>query len=207
MADGPADAMKAGNHYRAARFLTSVHEPGRFPSDDGGREVAFVGRSNAGKSSVINALADNRRLARTSRTPGRTQQANFFTVNSKVRLVDLPGYGFARAPERLRRHWAGLATAYVDSRRSLRGVVLVADVRRALGETESRALEWCRGAGREVHVVLNKSDKISSNAARAALDGARKAFPGCSVQLFSAFTRAGLEELREVLDAWLFPGP
>jgi GTP-binding protein len=196
--------MKTGDHYRATRFLISVHEPDRFPSD-GGREVAFVGRSNAGKSSLINALADNRHLARTSRTPGRTQQANFFAVSSKVRLVDLPGYGFARAPAKLRRHWAGLASAYLDSRRSLCGIVLVADVRRLVGEAESGTLEWCRDAGREVHLVLNKADKLSGNAARAALARARKALPGCSVQLFSAVTRAGLEELREVLDAWLFP--
>lgn len=198
-----SDDGKSINRYRGARFLTSAHQPGQAPADTG-HEAAFIGRSNAGKSSVINALTDNRRLARISRTPGRTRLLNFFEAPGGARLVDLPGYGFARVPAQMQRHWAGLITNYLENRRSLRGVVLVTDVRRPVSDSERQALNWCHAAGRPIHVVLNKADKLASGARRSALARARDDLEHGGVQLFSATAGTGLDDLRAVLDGWLY---
>lgn len=192
--------------FQRTRFLSSAQELRDLPLDSV-YEVAFAGRSNAGKSSAINALAGVRSLARASKTPGRTQLLNFFTVAAGRYLVDLPGYGYARAPERTRRHWRTLIEAYLRTRSVLRGVVLVMDVRRPLTDFDARWLEGCRHVPLRVHVLLTKSDKLNRAAAMTALEAVRKALEGnpnvVGLQLFSATARHGVEELRATLAHWL----
>jgi len=147
--------------YRQAQFLKGVARLSALPAD-AGVEVAFAGRSNAGKSSVINALTGRTALARISKTPGRTQQINFFVLDDEEhRLVDLPGYGYANVPLAVKRQWAGLVEGYLSARRSLEGVVLLMDARRPFTDADSRLMEWCVHAGLATHVLLNKSDKLS----------------------------------------------
>lgn len=182
--------------YPEARFLSSAHRPEQFLADTGA-EVAFAGRSNAGKSSAINAIVNRRQLARTSKTPGRTQLVNFFHLAAGQRLVDLPGYGFAKVPPATQAHWRALLERYFTSRGSLRGLFLAVDIRRSLGELDLQMLTWCRALGRPVHVLLTKSDKLNRGPAAAALLGARKAAGDeVTVQLFSAETGEGLEIAR-----------
>lgn len=189
--------------FRAAVFLKSAASPRDFPPD-AGREVAFAGRSNAGKSSVINALAGNRRLARTGKTPGLTRLINFFTVRDGVRLVDLPGYGFARVAANVRAGWERAIDTYLRGRRSLAGLVVIMDARHPFTPADQAFLATARAAGREVHVLLNKADKLSrGEAARTLREATAKAGPGVSVQLFSAAKGDGLEALETVLDGWL----
>lgn len=179
---------------------------------DSGLEVAFAGRSNAGKSSVINALTGRAALARISKTPGRTQQINFFVLDDQQhRLVDLPGYGYAKVPLAVKRQWASLVEGYLNSRRSLEGVVLLMDARRPFTDADSRLFEWCVHAGLATHVLLNKSDKLSRGAgARVLAEAAKRLAPlgdQHRVQLFSATRRTGIDELGARLDAWLgYPG-
>ncbi|MGA7799219.1 MAG: ribosome biogenesis GTP-binding protein YihA/YsxC [Gammaproteobacteria bacterium] len=194
------------NSYHAARFLKSAPDPDHAPPDEGA-EVAFAGRSNAGKSSALNAIAGQRALARTSKTPGRTQLLNFFDVGDDRRLVDLPGYGYAQVPMAVKQRWqAGLAR-YLRDRGSLRGLVLLMDVRHPLTEYDCQLLDWCREAQLPVHVLLTKADKLKRGAAAAALHRVRRALadlhPESSVQLFSALKHEGLEEVRHRLDRWL----
>lgn len=190
--------------YRRARFLRGAHSLTQLPPDHG-REVAIAGRSNAGKSSVLNALVGNRRLARISKTPGRTQQINFFGLADNHRLVDLPGYGYASVPEAKRKLWGKTVSGYMKSRESLRGVVIVMDARHPMTELDLQMLEWSAATGKPVHVLLNKSDKLSTKAARLALRqaGREPALAGAGVQLFSAADGRGVRELRAVLDQWL----
>lgn len=198
--------------YARATFLTSAPDLRRAPADDG-MEVAFAGRSNSGKSSAINALTGRKALARTSKTPGRTQLINFFTLDERRRLVDLPGYGYAKVPEAVQRHWQGAMQDYFDRRGSLRGLVLVMDVRHPLTPFDEQMLAWCRHRGMPVHVLLTKADKLKRGAAKNTLLGVRRALgatgpataggPAVSVQLFSATARSGVAELEAVLDAWL----
>jgi len=189
--------------YPDARFLTSAHQPSQFLADDGA-EVAFVGRSNSGKSTALNLIVGAHKLARVSKTPGRTQLVNFFHLDDGERLVDLPGYGFARVPAGTQDHWRQLLEAYFEKRGSLRGLFLSVDIRRNLGEIDLQMLAWCRSLGRPVHVLLTKSDKLGRGAAAAALAAARKlAGPEVSVQLFSAQGGEGVpaarSRLREML--------
>ena len=187
----------------AARFLLGVAHPAHFPADVG-REVAFAGRSNAGKSSAINALTGRRALARVARTPGRTRQINFFEVACERRLVDLPGYGYAKAPQAEKRRWAALVEGYLRSRESLAALVLIADVRRGVVAADELLLGFAGGARIPVHLVLGKVDKLSRNEARAALLRARApARDLAGVQLFSATRRIGVEELAEQVCGWL----
>ncbi|HHJ13749.1 MAG TPA: YihA family ribosome biogenesis GTP-binding protein [Gammaproteobacteria bacterium] len=192
--------------YPSARFLTSAPDIRLAPADEGA-EVAFAGRSNAGKSSALNALTGRKSLARTSKTPGRTQQINFFGLRTGQRLVDLPGYGYARVPQAMKEKWQRHMAEYLQKRRSLRGLVLLMDVRHPLTEHDRQMLWWCAESGLRVHVLLTKADKLKRGAAKTALLGARRALPerhpGASVQLFSALKKTGLEELRTVLDSWL----
>jgi GTP-binding protein len=193
--------------YRQAKFSTGAAQLAGLPADVG-VEVAFAGRSNAGKSSVINALTGRTALARISKTPGRTQQINFFVLdNEERRLVDLPGYGYANVPIPVKRRWAALVEGYLDSRRSLRGVVLLMDVRRPFTDADSQLVDWCAHAGLATHVLLNKSDKLSRGAGIRVLAKARKRLAPLAgenlVQLFSATRRIGIDELGERLDAWL----
>jgi GTP-binding protein len=189
--------------YPEARFLTSANRPEQFVHDVG-VEVAFAGRSNAGKSSAINVIVNRRQLARTSKTPGRTQLVNFFHLAEGQRLVDLPGYGFARVAPGTQEHWRRLLEAYFERRRSLRGLFLSVDIRRSLGDLDLQMLAWCRALQRPVHVLLTKSDKLPHGTAERALAEARRvAGPEVSVQRFSAQDGDGVEparaRLREML--------
>jgi len=194
----------ANNRYRQARYATSAHTRDQLPPDSG-REVAFAGRSNAGKSSVINAITGQKRLARISKTPGRTQLINFFPVDEDKRLVDLPGYGYARVPGKLREHWLQTLGAYFQQRQCLAGVVLIVDIRRLLREFDRQMLLYCESAGLSVHILLNKSDKLAYSARKNSLMQVQKQLAGSrhTVQLFSALKRSGTDELAAVLDDWL----
>lgn len=189
--------------YPAARFLTSAHEPHQFVADEGA-EVAFAGRSNAGKSSAINAILGRRDFARTSKTPGRTQLVNFFALDEVERLVDLPGYGFARVSHETREHWRALLNNYFRRRRSLRGLLLVVDSRRGVGEGDRQMLEWAQSLHCPVHVLLTKADKLSRRECDQGL-GAAMAELGAAatVQMFSATTKLGVDEARARLAALL----
>ena len=190
--------------YRNAEFLVGAHNRSQFPSDQG-REVAFAGRSNSGKSSVINVITGRRALARVSKSPGRTQQINFFTVTADVRLVDLPGYGYANVPEKLRQHWGGLMRAYIAGRKSLKGLILVTDIRRQLTAYDEQMLAWSAEQDLPVHILLNKSDKLSAGAARRTLAAVSQIIDPhlASIQLFSVLKRSGLDEACQWLDKWL----
>jgi GTP-binding protein len=182
-----------------ATYLTSANYSRQFVADSG-REVAFAGRSNAGKSSAINRITGRKALARTSKTPGRTQLVNFFGLGEDARLVDLPGYGFAKVPESMRRHWRTLMESYFSGRRSLVGLFIVMDCRRPLTEGDRQMIDWAEAAGCPVHVLLTKADKLSRGKAATALHGARRELgPVASVQLFSALKGTGLDEARRAL--------
>ena len=193
--------------YHSLSFLTGAASMQGLPPD-AGREVAFAGRSNAGKSSALNAVAGRRALARTSKTPGRTQQINFFLLDEQRRLADLPGYGFAKAPPEVQRRWSLLVESYLRERRCLAGLVLLMDARRPLTALDEQMVHWCVGAGVSLYVVLTKCDKLGRGAASQALAGARRALAPAGaavagVQLFSAPRGDGLEALRARIDAWL----
>ena len=190
--------------YPGAKFVTSAAEA-RQLAPDSGREIAFAGRSNSGKSSAINAITERVGLARVSRTPGRTQLINFFELAPQRRLVDLPGYGFAKVPETVRARWLELMEHYFNVRESLVGLVLIVDSRRGLGAQDAAMLEWVLARDRRAHVLLSKSDKLNR---RDALSVLRETQAACSdaavtVQLFSAHAPQGLEEARGVLEHWL----
>ena len=192
--------------FRQARFLTSAAAIRGLPSDHG-REVAFAGRSNAGKSSAINALAGRRRLARTSRTPGRTRLINLFEIDDGRRLVDLPGYGYARVSRSMSREWGTLVGRYLESRESLVGVVVLMDIRHPLTELDETLLDWCDAAELPVLAVLTKADKLSRARRSAALTEVRGRLSrygdrACAM-VFSATKQIGRRELEERLDVWL----
>ena len=188
--------------FPSTTFLTSSWQPRQFPPDEGS-EVAFAGRSNAGKSSALNAITGRRDLARTSKTPGRTQLINFFSLGGAAYLVDLPGYGFAGVPGEVREHWKGLVGTYVSERASLAAVVVVMDARHPLTDLDLTLLEWLRASSRKAHVLLTKVDKLSKQAAQSTLAGVRKELeqrlPGATAQLFSSLKREGVEEAAQIL--------
>ncbi len=192
--------------YRSATFQTSVPDASLAP-DDKGAEVAFAGRSNAGKSSALNALTDQKALARTSKMPGRTQQINFFLLASGQRLVDLPGYGFAKVPQAMKDKWQRNMADYLQSRASLRGLIMLMDCRHPLTDYDQQMLRWCAGVDLPVHVLLTKADKLKRGPASNNLLAVRKHLPGfhphASVQLFSSLKKTGVDEARRMLDSWL----
>jgi GTP-binding protein len=191
--------------FQRARFLIGAQLDSPLPPDSG-FEVAFVGRSNSGKSSSINAIVGRRGLARTSKTPGRTQQINFFDLGEERRLVDLPGYGYAQVPDEVRRQWQPLIEDYLEHRQSLRGLILTADCRRTFDGLEQMILDWCRPRQMPVHILLTKSDKLGRGGAQSALQAWRRGLQvdaAATVQLFSALNKDGLEEAREKVLAWL----
>lgn len=191
------------SQYPDARFLVSAFRPEQFVPDTG-TEVAFAGRSNAGKSSAINRIVNRRAFARTSKQPGRTQLINFFDLGEGRRLVDLPGYGYARVSRALRDHWQGLLVEYFENRQSLTGLMLVVDIRRQLGDFDWQMLDWCRDIGCPVHVLLTKADKLKREAATKALAQVRKELgEQAEVQLFSATKDQGLDTARRSLKALL----
>lgn len=175
--------------------------------EDSGFEVAFAGRSNSGKSSAINVITEQKKLARTSKTPGRTQQIIFFKLDENRRLVDLPGYGFAKVPLTIKQHWQQTLERYLQIRRSLRGLVLMMDVRHPLTEFDQEMLNWCSLYNMPVHVLLTKADKISRGKSSAVLKKVHQHLAGLSgesnVQLFSALKRVGIEEVHHCLNRWL----
>jgi GTP-binding protein len=194
------------NPFRAARYLTSAHRLDQLPAD-AGAEIAFAGRSNAGKSSALNAICDHEGLARTSKTPGRTQQIVVFPLDETHRLIDLPGYGYAKVPDRLREHWRTTIDAYLRTRASLRGVVIVMDARHPLREFDRAMLEFSRATGRASLCLLSKADKLSRGEGARVLAAVRKELatfaPAADAQLFSSSTGAGVEEARARLAEWL----
>jgi GTP-binding protein len=189
-----------------ARFILSANAPSQFVPDEG-VEIAVAGRSNAGKSSAINAIVNRRQFARTSKTPGRTQLVNFFGLREGQRLVDLPGYGFARVSDSTRRHWGQLLQSYFEDRESLKGLILVVDIRRRLTDFDQQMLALADSVGLPVHVLLTKADKLKRGQASTALLEVRKALGDtATAQLFSALKKTGLDEARDVLERWLAAG-
>ena len=174
---------------------------------DFGCEVAFAGRSNAGKSSAINALTGNTKLARTSRTPGRTQLINFFTVADQIRLVDLPGYGFAKVPLKVKKEWNKQLERYLQLRQSLKGLILLMDIRHPLKDYDRQMIEWAVKSEMPVHILLTKSDKLKRGPAKSALFAVQKELQKherwISVQLFSSLSHDGMDELQRTLNWWL----
>lgn len=196
--------------YRSAQFMLGAAATKQFPEDDG-YEVAFAGRSNSGKSSAINVITNRKSLARISKTPGRTQQINFFGLDDQRRLVDLPGYGYAKVPERAKRDWTALIDHYLQHRRCLQGLMIMVDSRHPDNDHDKMLLNWCHAAEMPYHVLLTKSDKLSRGQANSTLhEVARmldKVYPvknsGHSVQLFSSLKKTGVDEAHDKLDSWL----
>jgi len=195
----------ASGYYRRAHFLISAARLDQCPPDQGW-EVAFAGRSNAGKSSAINTLCDQTGLARTSKTPGRTQLLNFFELDEQRRLVDLPGYGYAKVAVSIKRDWQGSLARYLEQRDCLRGLILMMDVRHPLKDYDVQMLEWAAHIGLPVHVLLTKADKLKKGPASASLQQVRKFLremdAGHTVQLFSSLKKRGLPEAYAALDRW-----
>ncbi len=190
-----------------ASFLTSAADARGFPADSG-REVVFAGRSNSGKSTAINVITNRRGLARTSKTPGRTQLINFFELQGLGRLADLPGYGFAQVPPKVKAQWAALMESYFERRRSLVGMMLIMDARRPMGPFDRQMLEFAGSHRPQVHVLLSKADKLNRNDSTRTLANVRRELgAGVSVQLFSGLRRVGVEEAREVTRRWLSDTP
>ncbi len=191
--------------FSRAIFFTTVNHLRDLPLH-GGREVAFAGRSNAGKSSAINTLANHVRLAYTSKTPGRTQHLNYFDLGDSRFLVDLPGYGYAKVPPDVKAHWEGLLSEYLQTRGALCGLVLIMDARHPLTERDMQMLDWFGPTGKPVHILLTKSDKLSRQQASMTLNRVKlhlaQHFPHCSVQLFSSLKKIGMEEAEAVIAGW-----
>ena len=194
--------------FQNATFFISAHHLRDLPPASG-IEVAFAGRSNAGKSSALNTLANHNRLAYVSKQPGRTQLINFFTLGNDRHLVDLPGYGYAKVPENMRAHWQSVLARYLSERTSLGGLVLVMDSRHPLQPLDRQMLDWFCPSGKPVHVLLTKSDKLSRGEAGLTLAKTRKELlaiwgESCTVQLFSSSKKLGVEEAEKIIGAWLF---
>jgi len=186
-----------------ARFLTSAADAKGFP-EDSGAELAVVGRSNSGKSSAINRIVGQTKLARVSKTPGRTQLINFFELGEGRRLVDLPGYGFARVPEEQRQDWRRLTGEYFESRRSLKGLLVTVDIRRGLLDLDQAMLDWAAGLALPVMILLTKSDKLSRAAGATALQALRRDLrDGVTAELFSALDDTGVDRVRSQVEAWI----
>lgn len=191
------------SQYPNVKFMLGAWQPGQFPAD-AGAEVALVGRSNSGKSSALNTLMARKGLARISKTPGLTQQINFFEINPGTRLVDLPGYGFAKVPARIQEHWRELMTRYFESRQSLTGIMVIMDARRPLRDLDWQMLEWAEARQIPAHLILTKADKLSRDEGLRTLKQVRAEAPAyATAQLFSSVSKAGADEARAWLDARL----
>jgi len=191
--------------FSQAAFFTTVNHIKDLPLH-GGKEVAFVGRSNAGKSSAINTLANHVRLAYTSKTPGRTQHLNYFSLGENNYLVDLPGYGYAKVPPDVQAHWEKLLSEYLQKREELCGLVVIMDSRHPLTERDQGMLDWFAPTGKPIHILLTKSDKLSRQQATLTLNKVKahltEFFPQCSVQLFSSLKKQGTQEAEAVIASW-----
>ncbi|UTA47766.1 ribosome biogenesis GTP-binding protein YihA/YsxC [Simiduia sp. 21SJ11W-1] len=200
-------------NFNLARYLMSAPSLAECPPESG-VEVCFAGRSNAGKSSAINTLTNNGKLARTSKTPGRTQMINYFTLGSpEYRLVDLPGYGYAKVPLAMKREWDRNMAQYLQERETLAGMVLMMDVRHPFQEFDTTMINWAVEAEMPVHILLTKADKLKKGPAQATLLDVRKHLKAAnaddlvSAQLFSSLKKTGLPELITVVNRWFSQGP
>jgi len=208
----PSAGKTLKHPFHNAEFVTTAANWHQLPGGDA-PEVAFAGRSNAGKSSAINALTQRARLAYVSRTPGRTQHINFFRAPSGALLADLPGYGYAAVPEKIRRHWEAFVARYLSQRAPLVGLVLLMDARHAFTELDRQLLSWFLPSGRPVRILLTKADKLGTIAQRDTLRDAQRtlardfAAGWIELQLFSATKRIGLAEAEAALSAWIAPPP
>jgi len=197
-------------HFNTAKFQISAAKLSQCPEDIGA-EVAFAGRSNAGKSSAINALTLQTRLARTSKTPGRTQLINFFSLNIEgLRIVDLPGYGYAKVPIAMKEHWQQHLDEYLQKRECLQGVVLVMDIRHPMKEFDEMMVEWCEATGVPLHVLLTKADKLKRGPAQATLLKLKRQLRErlghkVSLQVFSALKNQGVDTLQNRVSSWMLP--
>ncbi|MDD5240673.1 MAG: ribosome biogenesis GTP-binding protein YihA/YsxC [Sulfuricella sp.] len=195
--------------FQEAQFFISADKLTDLPPPQG-VEIAFAGRSNSGKSSAINTLANRNRLAFVSKTPGRTQLINFFSLGNQRFLVDLPGYGYAKVPEAMRLHWQTVLSRYLMERESLYGLVLIMDARHPLTPLDQQMLNWFLPTCKPVHVLLSKADKLSKQQATATLRNVRaeleRTYPNCTVQLFSSLKRVGIEEAETAIGKWLAAG-
>lgn len=193
------------NPFRLTRYLMGAAKLSQLPPDEG-IEIALAGRSNAGKSTALNAITDQKNLAKTSKTPGRTQLINLFTIKDNCRLTDLPGYGFAKVSKNIKENWQKTLSEYLQNRRCLQALVIFMDIRHPLKETDQQMINWAIHADIPVHVVLSKADKLKSGARKAALLSAQKTLstisPMISCQAFSATQKIGLEQLIETIKNW-----
>lgn len=193
-------------NFNQTEFITSAPTLSNCPPDEG-LEVAFAGRSNAGKSSAINTLTGNKSLARTSKTPGRTQLLNFFSLSDSRRLVDLPGYGYAKVPLEVKQKWQRHLEEYLRQRQSLHGLVLLMDCRHPLQDYDRMMLDWAESSSMPVHILLTKADKLKRGPASACLLATKKACADSAnevtVQLFSSLKKTGISELKATLNQWL----
>ncbi len=188
-----------------ATFAVAAHNRSQWLPDTG-REVAFVGRSNSGKSSALNTLTGHKRLAITSKTPGRTQQIVFFTITPEMRLVDLPGYGYSKVPEKQRQHWARIIEQYFCSRQSLAGLIHTMDIRHPLKPLDWQLIEWCTKSSISMHILLTKCDKLSKPKINAALSKVKRSLedlPSVTVQTFSSLKGIGAQEAQTKVCNWL----
>jgi GTP-binding protein len=189
--------------YHQAKFITSSPHLKNTPPDEG-REIAFAGRSNAGKSSAINTLTRQNALARISKTPGRTQMLNFFEINDQLRFVDLPGYGYAKVPLAVKQDWHKLMETYLLKRKSLCGIILVMDIRHPLTEFDWQMVEWCQHSDLPLHILLTKADKLTYGAGKNTLLQVQRELREVSmpvtIQLFSALKKVGVDEVHQALD-------
>lgn len=194
--------------FRHAEFEISVASPDQLPPAFA-PEVAFAGRSNAGKSSALNTLADHTRLAFVSKTPGRTQLINVFRLRNGAALIDLPGYGYADVPESVRRQWQGLLERYLTERENLAGLVLIMDARRPFTELDRQMVGWFATTGKPIHCLLTKADKLTrseqAKALKAAREEAKKMLGHITIQLFSSLKKTGMDEAEAIIGPWLTP--
>ncbi|WP_313655844.1 ribosome biogenesis GTP-binding protein YihA/YsxC [Pantoea sp.] len=192
-------------NYHVTHFVMSAPDIRHLPADTG-IEVAFAGRSNAGKSSALNTLTNQKGLARTSKTPGRTQLINLFEVKEGKRLVDLPGYGYAEVPEEMKLKWQRALGEYLQKRQALKGLVVLMDIRHPLKDLDRQMIQWSVESGIPVLVLLTKADKLASGARKAQLNVVREAaldFAGdVQVELFSSLKKIGVDKVRQKLDSW-----
>lgn len=189
-----------------ATFYVSVNDTRDLPKHSG-IEIAFAGRSNSGKSSAINALTNRNRLAFVSKTPGRTQLINYFQLKPDQFLVDLPGYGYAKVPESIRQHWQNLLSNYLQTRSSLKGLILIMDVRHPLKPLDIQMLDWFSATGKVIHILLTKADKLSKFQANVTLQKVafyvKEVYPQCSVQLFSSLANIGIDDATAIINKWM----
>ncbi|MCH9697562.1 MAG: ribosome biogenesis GTP-binding protein YihA/YsxC [Gammaproteobacteria bacterium] len=196
--------------YQNMKFMLSVVNMNHAPPDDGW-EVAFAGRSNAGKSSGLNILASQKNLARTSKTPGRTRELNYFKIDEQRRIVDLPGYGYAKVSRKIQQQWYRLLDDFLQNRQSLQGIVLFMDIRHPLSDFDTKMIDWCEFKQLPVHILLTKADKLGFGKAKSTLLNTQKALQAvavpATVQTFSALKKTGLGEAYQTLDQWFQLSP